>query len=54
MGDAGLVELRRNHPDVLGQRLCDPDTGLEPGRIDAVVIGDEDAHGYMSRTRRSA
>ena len=42
--DAGLVELRRHHPDVVGQRLADLGADVEPVGMDAVVVGDQDAH----------
>src|SRR6185369_16714725 len=44
MRDAGLVELRRDHPDVLRQRAADLGTDVEPLRVDAIVVGHEDAH----------
>jgi hypothetical protein len=43
MGDTGLVEFRGHDPHLLRQFLRDADTGFEAGRIDAVVVGDEDA-----------
>src|SRR4051812_21267787 len=44
MRDAGLVEFRSDHPDVLRQRAADLGTDVEPLRVDAIVVGDEDAH----------
>ena len=44
MRDAGLVELRRDHPDIVRQRAADLGADLEPLRMDAVVVGDENAH----------
>jgi hypothetical protein len=48
--DAGLVELRRDHPDVVGQRTADLDADVEPLRMDAVIVGDEDTHGFGRRS----
>ena len=44
MRDAGLVELRRHHPDVVGQRTRDLLDDLQAGGMDAVVIGAENSH----------
>ncbi len=44
MRDAGLVELRRDHPDVVRQRAADLGADVEPLGMDAVVVGDQDAH----------
>ena len=41
---AGLVGLRCHHPDVVGQGAGDLLEHLEPARMHAVVIGDENAH----------
>src|SRR5262249_40922019 len=46
--DPGLIEFRRDHPDVFGQRAADLGADVEPFRVDAVVVGDEDAHGVAS------
>ena len=45
MRKAALVVLRRHHPDVVRQDARDALEHLEPGGVDAVVIGDENAHG---------
>ena len=45
MRHAGLVGLRRHHPDVIGQSAGDLFEHLEPAGMHAVVIGDENAHG---------
>ena len=42
--DAGLIVFRRNHPDVVGQGARDLLADVEAFGIDAVVIGDENAH----------
>jgi hypothetical protein len=44
MGDARLVVFRRDHPDVVGQSARDLLAHVEPFRVDAVVVGDKDAH----------
>jgi hypothetical protein len=44
MGRAALVGLGRDHPDIVRERHRDLLEHVEPGRFDAVVIGDEDAH----------
>ncbi len=44
MRHAGLIELRRDHPDIVGQRTRDLRADLETLGMDAVVVGDEDAH----------
>ncbi len=46
MRDAGLVEFRRDHPDVVGQRAADLGADVEPVGMDAVVVGDQDAHAF--------
>ncbi len=43
MGGAALVDLGRHHPDVGRELARDLDQGIEAGRMDAVVVGDEDA-----------
>jgi hypothetical protein len=47
MRHAGLVELRRDNPDVIGQRARDLLQDLEAGGVDAVVVGAENAHGKV-------
>ena len=44
MRDAGLIELRRHDPDVVGQRAGDLLDDLQAGGMDAVVIGAENSH----------
>ena len=44
MRHAGLVAFRRHDPDIVGQCARDFLAGVEPRRMDAVVIGDEDTH----------
>ena len=44
MRDAGLVVFRRHHPDVVRQRARDFGADVEPFGMDAVVVGDQDAH----------
>ena len=44
MRDTGLVELGRDHPDVVRERAADLDAGVEPFGVDTVVVGDQDAH----------
>ncbi len=51
MRDARLVELGRHHPDVVGQRARDLGADVETGRVDAVVIGDQDAHALIHVVR---
>ena len=48
MRHAGLVGLRRDDPDVVGQLARDLLADLEARRVDAVVVGDEDAHYFFS------
>ena len=43
MPGTALFGLRRHDPDLLGQRLGNLFQHLEARRIDAVIIGDEDA-----------
>jgi hypothetical protein len=38
-----MLLLRRHRPDVLGQLARDLLQHLDAGRVDAVVVGDEDA-----------
>ena len=45
MRDAGLIVFRRNDVDIVGQRLCDALEQIEAGRMDAVIVGDQNAHG---------
>ena len=42
-GEKLLDEVRRHHPDVVRQAAGDRFQHLEPGRIDAVVVGQQDA-----------
>ena len=51
MGDARLVVFRRDHPNVVGQRARDLLADVEPFRVNAVVVGDEDAHGQSCPLR---
>src|SRR5438067_1739533 len=44
MRDAGLIELRRHDPDVVGQRAGDLLDDLQPRRMNAVVVGAENSH----------
>ena len=44
MRDAGLIVFRRDHPDLVGQGARDLLAYLEAFGIDAVVVGDENAH----------
>ena len=54
MRDARLVEFRRHHPDVVGERARDlARSTSSPRRVNAVVIGDEDAHPLIRRVCRS-
>ena len=54
MRDAGIVHLRRHHPDVVGELSRDPLRDVEAGRVDAVVVGDEDFHAARSTPRDGA
>jgi hypothetical protein len=44
MRDAGLIELRRHHPNVVGQRAGDLLDDLQARGMDAVVVGAENSH----------
>ncbi len=44
MRHARLVGFRRHDPDVVTQRTRNLLAGIEPRRVDAVVVGDQDAH----------
>src|SRR5476649_800695 len=44
MRHAGLVGLRRHDPYVVGQRARDFLAGFKARRMNAVIIGDQDAH----------
>ena len=48
MREAGLVGLRRDHPHVVGQRARDALQALQAFGMDAVVIGEKDAHGQAA------
>jgi hypothetical protein len=50
---AGLVEFRRHHPHVIGQRLGDAPAGFQAVGMDAVVVGYEDAHNYPDKSRNT-
>src|SRR3546814_8029440 len=43
-GGARLLEFRCHHPDILRQRPCHLLQDLQARRVDAVVVGDQDAH----------
>ena len=49
--DAGLVGLRRDHPDVVGQFARDLLADFEAGSVNAVVVGDQNAHLTLCRRR---
>ena len=40
MSDARLVMLRRDHPDIVGERLRDFLADIEAFGVNAVVVGD--------------
>src|SRR6202035_4842511 len=44
MRDAGLIEFRRHHPDIVGQGARGLRDDLQAGGVDAVVIGAENSH----------
>ena len=44
VGGAGLIGLGRHHPHLLAHRAGDVLEHVEAWRLDAVVIGDQDAH----------
>ena len=44
MRGAGLFRLRREHPDIVGQRAGDFFRDGEARRMNAVVIGDKNPH----------
>jgi len=44
MGDAGLVEFGGKHPHIVGQRARDLDADVEALGVNAVVVGDQNAH----------
>ena len=46
MRGARLVGLRRDHPDVVADAGRDVLEHVKAGGLDAVVIGDQDAHGW--------
>ncbi len=49
MGNGGLVGFRRHHPQVVGELAGDPHRHVETRRMDAVIIGDQDAHAQPIR-----
>ncbi len=44
MRDAGLIKLGCDHPDIVGQSARNLLDDLQPGGVNAVVIGAENAH----------
>ena len=44
MRHAGLVVFGRDHPDVVGELAGDLLADLQPMGVDAVIVGDQDAH----------
>ena len=44
MRDAGLIEFGGDHPDIIRQRAANLGADIEAVRVDAVVVGHEDAH----------
>src|SRR6185437_3821796 len=44
MGDAGLIVFRRDHPNILGNFARNGLANVETFRVDAVVVGDQNAH----------
>ena len=48
---AGLIGLGRDDPHVVGELRCDLTQRVQAGRIDAVVVGEEDAHGALYRPK---
>ena len=44
LGGAGLFVLGRDHPDIIAERAGDLFGDGEARRMNAVVIGDQDAH----------
>ncbi|ODR98941.1 hypothetical protein AUC68_07195 [Methyloceanibacter methanicus] len=44
MGRTAIVGLGRDDPDIVGDVRRDLLQHVEPGRFDAIVIGDQDAH----------
>ena len=47
MRDAGLIVLRRHHPDLVRQLARDLRADIETFGMNAVVIGDQDAHSSL-------
>ena len=43
VGDAALVVLRRDDPNFVGELARDPLEDFESRRVDAVVVGDQNA-----------
>src|ERR1700756_368225 len=44
MRHAGLIELRRHHPDIVGQCTRDLLDDLQAGGMDAVIVGAKNSH----------
>ena len=53
MGDAGLVAFGRDDENVVGNLARYFFGEGEAGRVNAVVIGDENAHDLLSRDMRA-
>ena len=51
---ARLVGLGRHHPHVVAELAGDLAQRVQAGRIDAVVVGEEDAHGALYRAKFDA
>jgi hypothetical protein len=51
MSHAGLVMLRRHDPDIFGKRVSDLLAGIKPRRVNAVVVGDQNAQWNLSGRR---
>ena len=50
MGGARLLGFRRDHPDIVGKRAGDLFRDGKARRVDAVVIGDKNAHQAFAMT----
>ena len=46
MGDAGLVVFGRDDGDVVGEFARDRFQKLQPRRVDAVIVGEQDLHDW--------